>query len=143
MDKSQLAPNLVVPYWFMNRMRQHVSQSPAEEVCGLLAGDTTGLVRRCYKIENILHRADRFKMEPTAQFKVLMQIERSSYRLLAIYHSHPKGPPHPSETDLMEFYYPEAYSIIWSQNNNVWQCRVFLIDGKTYNEIAYRVIRRL
>ncbi len=143
MDKFQLAPSLVVPSWFMSRMRQHVSRSTTEEVCGLLAGDNDGLVRRCYVIENILHRADRFKMEPKAQFKALMQIERSNNRLLAIYHSHPDGPPHPSETDLMEFFFPEAYSIIWSRQNNVWQCRVFSIDGKSYNEIAYRVIRRL
>lgn len=143
MDESRLVPNLVIPYWFMYRMRQYVSLSPAEEVCGLLAGDSNGLVRRCYGIENILHRADRYKMEPKAQFKALMKIERSSYRLLAIYHSHPDGPPYPSETDLMEYFYPEAYSIIWSKQKDIWQCRMFSIDGKSYNEIAFRVIRHL
>ncbi len=143
MNEIKLAPPLQIPIWFLRKMFRQVSASPREEVCGLLAGDGRGLVRRCYPIENILHRADRFKMETNAQFRALLSLERSGHRLLAIYHSHPGGPSHPSETDLREFFYPEAYSIIWSQQDEHWQCKMYYMDEKSYNEVDFRVIHRL
>lgn len=143
MYESNLAPPLQIPVWFIRKMRLLVSASPQEEVCGLLTGDDRGLVRRCYPIENILHREDRFKMEPNAQFRALLSMERSGHRLLAIYHSHPSGPSHPSEIDLREFYYPEAYSIIWSQQDEHWQCKMYSLGEKSYNEIDFRLIHRL
>lgn len=133
-------PPLAIPIWFMRKMRLHAAGTSGEEVCGLLAGTPAGMVSRCYPVENILHRADRFLMEPKAQFKVLMDLERRNLRLLAIYHSHPDGPAHPSETDLQEFYYPEAYSIIWSRSGAQWICRVFAMQAASFREVAFRKI---
>ncbi len=101
-----------------------------EEACGILAADGTGLVRKHYPVENILHSPIRYRMDPQSQFQAMMQIERSGLVMLAIYHSHPQGPTFPSSTDIEESYYPDTYSLIWYMDRDHWLLKAFLIrDG--------------
>lgn len=85
-----------------------------EEGCGFLAGRGEQ-VHTLYPVENILHSPVAFEMEPQQQIAALMDMEAAGQQLLAIYHSHPHGPMHPSATDVARASnYPDALQVIVS-----------------------------
>lgn len=123
---SQEKIKISATHW--KKMREHVASLAPEEACGLAAG-LNGVVLEVYPITNLLHSPVRYRMEPQEQFKVLQEIDRLGWELLAIYHSHPEGPAFPSPTDIAEAYYPEAIYIIWSPDGGTWSGRGFKIDN--------------
>jgi [CysO sulfur-carrier protein]-S-L-cysteine hydrolase len=88
-----------------------------------------------FLIPNALRSTTRFRMAPQEQVDALLAIERHGWRLLAIYHSHPEGPPNPSPTDISEASYPEAFTLIWSPDGHQWGCRGFQIRADGFDEI--------
>ena len=80
----------------------------------------------------------RFRMEPHAQWRAFQRMEAAGMELLGIYHSHPKGPDHPSPTDIAEHMYPVA-QVIWFRENGKWQARGFEIDGRKAIEITLEI----
>jgi proteasome lid subunit RPN8/RPN11 len=66
-------------------------------------------------------------MEPRAQLRAFEQIEAAGQEILAIFHSHPKGPSVPSPTDIKEAAYPVVH-IIWSPVGRKWRARGFWIE---------------
>lgn len=115
-------------------MRSHIEGCLPEEGCGLIGG-REGRGQMVYPVENELHNPRRFRMAGEGQLRVFQQMEEKGLELLAIYHSHPAGPPQPSETDLAEFAYPGVAYLIWSPDEAGWQVRGFLIAGLNYQEI--------
>lgn len=110
-----------------------------EEACGLLAGKNN-ISTQVYPIENILHSPVKFLMEPKQQLNALLEIEQKGWELLAIYHSHPRGPNKPSETDILEYYYPDTPCLIWSGGEAGWTCRGFLIQDQKIRSIRVETI---
>jgi proteasome lid subunit RPN8/RPN11 len=53
-------------------------------------------------------------MSPEEQMRVFEEIEKEAMEMVAIYHSHPRSIPFPSETDVKLAFYPEVASIIIS-----------------------------
>jgi proteasome lid subunit RPN8/RPN11 len=78
-----------------DEMLFHVRQHVDEEACGLVGGKSATALK-VYPITNALHSPSRFRMEARGQINALMEIERNGWDLLAIYHSHLKGPGTPS-----------------------------------------------
>ncbi len=78
-------------------------------------------------------------MDPSEQVRALFGFVESGLELIAIYHSHPSGPPGPSLTDLREAAYPEAYQLIWYQEGGNWNCRAYRYRADTAEEIALQV----
>jgi proteasome lid subunit RPN8/RPN11 len=56
----------------------------------------------------------RYFMSPRDQLKVFEEMEAESMEMIAIYHSHLKTIPFPSETDVKSAFYPDVSSIIIS-----------------------------
>jgi proteasome lid subunit RPN8/RPN11 len=94
----------------------HIESCLPEEACGMVGG-LEGTARRVIPIENELHSPVRFRMAALAQLHGFDQIEEQGWDLMAIFHSHPQGPPNPSPTDIAEFYYPGTTVIIASPLN--------------------------
>jgi proteasome lid subunit RPN8/RPN11 len=116
-------------------MRAHVAAAAPQEACGLLAGANGGS-RQVFEITNELASPTHFSMAPREQLAALLEIERRGWELLAIYHSHPAGPPRPSRTDVSEARYPGVVHLIWSPDAGEWSCRAFLLDGGEAREIG-------
>jgi len=95
------------------RMVAHVRKAYPLEACGILAG-TDAKASEIYQIDNILRSATAYEMDPGQQLMAMLAIERQGFDLLAIYHSHPYGPPTPSATDVSKAFYPESLQIIIS-----------------------------
>ncbi len=91
-----------------NLLPGSVLASSAVDAAGALAAAVV------LPIENELHSPDHFRMAPAEQLKAFYWLEEHGLELSAIFHSHPRGPHHPSETDLAEFAYPGVLMLIVS-----------------------------
>jgi proteasome lid subunit RPN8/RPN11 len=122
-------PPLILDELTLKALAHHAQSGLPEEICGLLAGSWSR-PPRVIPIENELHSPNRFRMNPLEQLRAFEQIESAEEELLAIYHSHPAGPPHPSETDIAEAFYP-VYTVILSPDLHAptWRTRVFWIEN--------------
>ncbi len=121
-------PILQIASIHWEQMRAHVAAETPLEACGLLAGKE-GRSRAVYQITNELASRERFRMEPNEQLKAFLDIENTSLKLLAIYHSHPAGPRRPSKIDVTEALYPGVIHLIWSHQDGEWNCAAFLLDA--------------
>jgi proteasome lid subunit RPN8/RPN11 len=125
---------LWLPASLWEQMRADVSARAPQEACGLVGG----LQRRAvqiFPVANALHSPVRFRLDPQEQVRIFLELERRGWDLLAIYHSHPAGPGHPSPTDLAETAYPETVNLIWYPEADEWRCRGFLISENRFSEI--------
>ena len=132
----------------LDQITAHIETCLPEEACGLIGG-IDGSSRLVIAVENILHSAVRFQMAPLEQLKAMDEIELRGWELLAIFHSHPKGPAVPSATDIAEFYYPGTRVIIASPIDQKpvlpspveglgwgkWSIRAFVIDNNQVDEV--------
>jgi proteasome lid subunit RPN8/RPN11 len=66
-------------------------------------------------------------------------MEARELDLVGIYHSHPHGPDTPSDTDMHEAYYPDAFYLIWSRRTGDWACRGYRIHQNGYDKIHLQV----
>lgn len=145
MDEIAAPAELWLPNAHWHQMRHHVAGLAPEEACGLLGGHRAGgrHLRGLYlfPIENVLHSPSRFRMDPHQQLKALLFLDEAGLDLLAIYHSHPAGPPHPSPLDVAEAAYPGVAHLIWSPTGPYWDCRAFAIeDDRAWSIPVYRLM---
>ncbi len=129
-------PALQIARAHWEQMRAHVAAAAPLEACGLLAGKErqSGAV---YRITNELASRERFRMQPSEQLKAFVDIEKAGAELLAIYHSHPAGPPRPSKTDVAEALYPGVIHLIWSPQDGEWNCGAFLLDEGRADQVEW------
>jgi proteasome lid subunit RPN8/RPN11 len=119
-------------------MRDQVAADVPSESCGLLAGAGED-VQKVIPVPNALQSASRYRFSPSAQLAAFEEIEREGMEMLAIYHSHPKGPVHPSPTDIAEAFYPVVY-IIWSLREDDWQAKGFWIENGIISEVPLEIL---
>ncbi len=120
------------------QMLAHLRSVLPAEGCGLLAG-AAGCSTAVFPVLNLLQSPVRFRMDPQQQAEAFIAMQAQDWDLLAIYHSHPNGPAHPSATDLAEFYYPESFALIWSPESGSWECRGFTILDGVITPVGYRL----
>ncbi len=127
-----------IPAQHWQSMLAHITRCIPEEACGLLAG-LKDEVQAVYPVTNVLHRPDRYEMDPAGQVQAFAGMEARGLELVGIYHSHPHGPAVPSPTDLDESYYPEVVYVIWSPDDPPqigWQARGFRLRGRWAEEVG-------
>ena len=97
--------------------QQMIDQARAEapyEACGLVAGDSAGRALRYHPLRNAAGRLDWFEPEPLELLRLTIAFEDAGETLWGIYHSHPRSPARPSESDLEAAQYPESLYLIAS-----------------------------
>ncbi|MEW5986944.1 MAG: M67 family metallopeptidase [Chloroflexota bacterium] len=110
------------------------------EACGLMGG-VNGRVQRLYPVENIRQSPVEYEMDALQQVRSLLAIEAEGWQLVAIYHSHPAGPPTPSPTDLALAYYPDALQVIVSlQDRERPTARAFALDEGQVREVPIWIV---
>ena len=130
--------NLTLNRTHLFAMQRHVNHEAPLEACGLLGGNHQ-VVELVLPVKNAAESRVKFKMDPKAQLRALQQLEAEGMELLAIFHSHPKGPSVPSATDIEESAYP-VVNIIWSKAGRRWQARGFWIDAGQAVEVPLTVL---
>lgn len=80
----------------------HAREGQPREVCGVLGGDRgpTSHARTLHRAENVA--ADphtEYRIDPTEQLALMEAVEANGEDVVGFYHSHPRGPAAPSQTD--------------------------------------------
>lgn len=85
----------------------HALEDPANEVCGVVAvraaDDGAGSepeARSVHRARNVHASPMKFEIEPQELLGLYTSIEERGEELGAIYHSHVRSPPYPSQTDV-------------------------------------------
>jgi [CysO sulfur-carrier protein]-S-L-cysteine hydrolase len=80
----------------------HALEGPGNEVCGLVAVSADGerAAARVYRAINVHASPMKFEIDPKELLTLHNAIEDEGYELGAIYHSHVRSAPYPSQTDV-------------------------------------------
>lgn len=123
-------------------MREQVERDAPLEACGLLGGRISGDhydVKAVIPTRNQLTSPVRFQVDPRDQIEAFNHFEKQGFELVAIYHSHPEGPRHPSPADIAQAYYPGTVQLIWFIEDGSWNCRGYLITDQAYREVEISI----
>jgi [CysO sulfur-carrier protein]-S-L-cysteine hydrolase len=96
----------------LEEIERHAHTALPLECCGLLGGRDFKATS-CHPLRNRAARPEsEFFAAPEDLFTAMRELREAGEELVAIYHSHPRGPARPSETDVRLAYYPSAVHII-------------------------------
>ncbi len=104
---------LRIPKTIFKEMVDHAKREWPLECCGILSG-RENTVQKAFELKNIEESPVLYSMSPQEQMTVFEEMEKQSIEMIAIYHSHPKTIPFPSETDVKLTFYPDISSVIIS-----------------------------
>jgi proteasome lid subunit RPN8/RPN11 len=107
----------------------HARQDAPNECCGMIAADD-GRAVRVYRAENAAASPLRYEIAPQDQYRIEMDIDDAGLELGAIYHSHTRSEPYPSQTDVNLAFHPHALYIIVGVAGEEPEIRAFrIVDG--------------
>ena len=113
----------------------HAREVYPDECCGLLAG-REGRSERVFRMVNAAHSPLRFEVEPLEVMRTLEAIDSAGLEPVALYHSHTRTEPYPSQTDVT---YAEAWPgtpwIIVGLADGDASVRTYRIDGADVVEL--------
>src|SRR5438270_3437251 len=94
-----------------DEMVAHAQADAPNECCGMVAS-RDGEAVRVYRAENAAASPLRYEIDGAEQYRIQMAIEDAGFELGAIYHSHTRTAPYPSQTDINLAFYPDAVYLI-------------------------------
>src|SRR5207302_7246719 len=110
-------------------MLAHARAEAPNECCGMIAS-RDGEAVRVYRARNAAASPLKYELDPTEQFRIQTEIEDAALDLGAIYHSHTRSEPYPSQTDINLAFYPESLYVIVGLASEPPEVRAFAIsDG--------------
>ena len=113
---------------------QIVAQARAEapnECCGII-GTRDGSAVTVFPVRNAAASPLRYEMDPKDQLRVFEALDDAELDVGAIYHSHTRSDPEPSQTDINLAFYPDAlYVILGVKDADRDDVRAWrIVDGK-------------
>jgi proteasome lid subunit RPN8/RPN11 len=123
--------------------RQHLDQlveqarrEAPNECCGIIATED-GRAVAVHPARNAAASPLKYEMDGMEQYRIQSAIEDAGRELGAIYHSHTRSDPYPSQTDINLAFYPEALYVIVGVAKDEPEIRAFaIVDG----EVAERAL---
>lgn len=89
----------------------HAQAEAPNECCGMIAA-RDGQAVQVYRAVNAAASPLRYEIDGLEQYRIQTEIEDRGWDLGAIYHSHTRSAPYPSQTDINLAFYPDALYII-------------------------------
>jgi proteasome lid subunit RPN8/RPN11 len=89
----------------------HARAEAPNECCGMVASQDAQAVK-VYRATNAAASPLRYEIDGAEQYRIQMEIEDSGLDLGAIYHSHTRTAPYPSQTDINLAFYPDTLYVI-------------------------------
>ena len=107
----------------------HARADAPNECCGMIAS-SNGEAVAVHRARNAAASPFRYEMDGMEQYRIQTAIEDAGHELGAIYHSHTRSAPEPSQTDINLAFYPEAVYVIVGLKGPEPDVRAWLIvDG--------------
>jgi len=120
----EIAPELI------DRIVAHARRDFPNECCGMIAV-RDGRAVSVHEAENLAASPLRFEVDGLEVHRTIEEIEDAGGELGAIYHSHTRSDPLPSQTDINLAFYPEALYVIVGVKGPEDDVRAFtIVDGQ-------------
>jgi proteasome lid subunit RPN8/RPN11 len=136
----KIAPDL------LDAVVAHALEDPKNEACGVVAVDAVGEGRVRSAVD--VHRAVnvhasplKFEIDPAELLALYNTIDERDLELGAIYHSHVRSAPYPSQTDIgFAANWPGVeWIIVGLKDGQAPEVRSYLIEGGKVREVALEV----
>jgi proteasome lid subunit RPN8/RPN11 len=110
-------------------MIEHARAEAPNECCGMVAA-RDGVAVRVHRMTNAAASPLRYVMDPTEQYRVEYgEIYDADLEVGAIYHSHTRSEPYPSQTDINLAQHPDSLYVIVGLATGEPDVRAFAIRG--------------
>jgi [CysO sulfur-carrier protein]-S-L-cysteine hydrolase len=123
----------------LDELISHAREEAPNECCGMVIADPgpPARARRLHRAVNVAASPLRFEVDPGELLRVNDEIERTG-SCLAIYHSHTRTAPYPSQTDInFAANWPGVeWIIVGLASGGPPEIRSYLIDGRDVREVA-------
>ena len=109
----------------------HARADAPNECCGMIAS-RDGEAVAVHRARNASASPLRYEIEGMEQYKIQSAIEDAGLELGAIYHSHTRSAPEPSQTDINLAFYPESlYVIVGVRDRAAPEVKAYrILDGQ-------------
>jgi proteasome lid subunit RPN8/RPN11 len=128
-----------VPRALLEQIVAQAREEAPNECCGIIAADD-GTAVGVYPARNAAASPLRYEMDGMEQYRIQTEIEDAGHELGAIYHSHTRTAPYPSQTDINLAFYPEALYVIVGVAADDVDVRAFRIVEGEVSEQPLEVI---
>jgi len=122
----------------LEELHSHAEDCLPEESVALLFGVVEGgnvIVKSAVIVNNEARSRTTFSVEPTLQYRLLVEAECRGEELVCIFHSHP-APPKPSQTDLRNMKLNPVVWLIASRESGTWESKAFLLEDEKAKEVT-------
>ncbi|HUJ69489.1 MAG TPA: M67 family metallopeptidase [Syntrophorhabdales bacterium] len=117
----------------IERIVAHARREAPIEACGFLMG-SSGLATRDFPITNADGREDHYTFDPDEQLRAYSVASEEGLDIMAVYHSHPKGPAQPSAEDIRLAHDPTISYVIVSLLEGKAMVKAFSIKNGSVGE---------
>ena len=113
-----------------DEMVAHAQADAPNECCGMIASHD-GTAVKLFQAANAAASPLRYEIDGAEQYRIQMAIDDEGLDLGAIYHSHTRSAPYPSQTDINLAFYPDALYVIVGLAGDQPEVRAYEIrDGR-------------
>ena len=116
-----------------DRIVDHARADAPNECCGMIA-TRDGEAVKVYPAENLAASPLRYEIDGAEQYRIQMAIDDEGLDLGAIYHSHTRTAPVPSQTDINLAFYPDALYVIVGLAGDEPDVKAYEIRGGQVSE---------
>ncbi len=125
---------------FLSAVVEHARREHPIECCGVIAA-RDGVAASVHAVANVAASPLRFEVDGMELHRLLTEIEGRGEEIGAIYHSHTRSAPYPSQTDVnFAAGWPGVeWLIVGLDADGEAETRSFLIAGGTIKEVPIEV----
>jgi proteasome lid subunit RPN8/RPN11 len=126
----------------LDEMVAHALEQAPDECCGMVAA-RDGEAVRVHRVRNAKASPLAYELDGLEQMHVEEEIEEAGLDMAAIYHSHTRSAPIPSQTDInlaSPFYDHVLYVIVGVQDRAAPEVRAYRIVDRQVSEEALEVV---
>lgn len=121
-------------------MTEHALRDAPNECCGFVAVKD-GVATRVLEAVNEAHSPLRFEISGKALYDLVTEIEDAGEELGAIYHSHTRSEPYPSQTDInFAAGWPGIEWIIVGTKSGAPEVKSYLIDDGQVADVPVAIV---
>jgi proteasome lid subunit RPN8/RPN11 len=127
-----------MPRSMLDRIVAQAREEAPDECCGMIA-TRDGEAVTLHPARNAAASPLRYEIDGMEQYRIQSAIEDAGLDLGAIYHSHTRSAPLPSQTDINLAFYPDALYVIVGVAGEEAEVRAWRIIGGAVEEAALEI----
>ena len=123
----------------IDEMVAHARDDLPDECCGMVGGrggEATSVIR----VANAAASPLRYEIDGAEQYRIQTEIDDADLELGAIYHSHTRSDPYPSQTDINLAFYPEALYVIVGLARDQPEVKAYEIRDGSVTDVDLHVV---